>query len=44
MALIGYWVIPPDLRDRVARWDDLDDSDAAVAENDLELMGSVLAR
>lgn len=44
LAVIGYWVCCRDLRDRVNGWDDLDEGDAAAAERDLELMGSVLAR
>jgi hypothetical protein len=44
MAVIGYWTCCRDLRDRVDSWDGLDQQDAAVTENDLELMGSVLAR
>jgi hypothetical protein len=44
MAVIGYWYFSRDLRDKLDGWDDLDEGDAAVAENELELMGSVLAR
>ena len=44
LAIVGYWVCTPDLRDRLTRWDDLDEPDARVAENDLRLMGAVLAR
>jgi hypothetical protein len=40
LAMIGYWMCPPDLRDKVTRWDDLDEGDAAVAVNDLRLLGS----
>ena len=41
---MGYWVCSRDLRDRVDGWDDLDKGGAATAENDLELLGTVLAR
>lgn len=44
LAVIGYWVCPPDLRDRVTGWDELDERDAAVADSDLRLLGSALAR
>jgi hypothetical protein len=44
MAVIGYWYFSHDLRDKLDGWDDLDEGDAAVPENELELMGSVLAR
>jgi hypothetical protein len=42
LAVIGYWVCPPDLRDRVEGWDELDKDEAAVAYNDLCLMGEIL--
>lgn len=42
--MIGYWVCPPALRGQVDKWDGLDGQDAEVADNDLRLMGSVLAR
>jgi len=38
--MIGFWMCPPDLRDKVTGWDDLDEADAAVAVNDLRLLGS----
>ena len=44
LALIGYWACPPGLRDRMDGWDELDERDVPVAENDLELLASVLAR
>lgn len=44
LAVIGYWICPPGLRDQVERWDDLDEQDAAVAEHSLRLMESVVAR
>jgi hypothetical protein len=44
LAVIGYWACCGDLRDRVDGWDGLDQQDAAVAENDLELMGAALVR
>lgn len=44
LAVVGYWVCCRDLRDKLGHWDDLDEADAAAAENDLELMGSALAR
>jgi hypothetical protein len=44
LAVIGYWVCSPDLRDQVDHWDDLDKSEAAAAENDLHLMGEMLVR
>ena len=44
LAVIGYWACSRDLRDRVDSWDNLDDSDQAVAGNDLELIGSALER
>jgi hypothetical protein len=40
LAMIGFWMCPPDLRDKVTGWDDLDEADAAVAVNDLRLLGS----
>jgi hypothetical protein len=42
--VIGFWVLPPGLRDRVEEWDDLDKDEAAVADNDLALMGEILIR
>lgn len=44
LAVIGFWVCPPDLRDRLICWDDLDQWDARVTENDLSLLGSALPR
>lgn len=44
LAVIGFWVCPPDLRDKVTRWDGMDEADAAVADNDLRLLGSATAR
>jgi hypothetical protein len=44
LAVIGFWVLPPVLRDQVEGWHDLDKPDAAAAENDLHLMASALAR
>jgi len=44
LALVGYWTCPPGLRDKMDGWDGLDERDVAVAENDLNLMVSVLAR
>lgn len=44
LAVIGFWNCPPDLRDRVTHWDELDERDAAVADSDLQLLGSALAR
>ena len=42
--LVGWWTCPPDLRDRLSRWDRLDEREARAAENDLRLMASALAR
>ena len=36
--MIGFWLCPPDLRDKLTRWDGLDEADAAVADNDLRLL------
>jgi hypothetical protein len=44
LAVIGFWTCPPDLRDKLAGWDGLDERAAADAENDLRLLGSALAR
>lgn len=44
LAVIGFWVCPPDLRDKVTGWDDLHEADAAVADNDLGLLGSAASR
>ena len=43
LAVIGFRVCPPGLRDCLACWDDLDDQDVVAAENDLRLMASALA-
>jgi hypothetical protein len=42
LAVAGYWTFPAELRQRLDRWTEL--SDAEVAERDLDLMGTVLAR
>jgi len=44
LVLVGYWSCPPDLRERLSRWDRLDDRDRRVTENDLRLLASVLER
>ncbi len=44
LALVGYWSCHPDLRDRLSSWDRLDEGEARVAENDLRLLASALAR
>ena len=44
LALVGYWSCPPALRDRVDRWDRLDERDRAAAEHDLDVMAAALAR
>jgi hypothetical protein len=44
LMLAGYWQCPADLRDKVDRWPELDEVDAAVAERQLDLMAMVLAR
>jgi hypothetical protein len=44
LAVIGYWHFDRDLRDKLEGWDELDERDAVAAENDLGLMGTVLAR
>jgi hypothetical protein len=44
LAVIGFWTCPPDLRDKVTRWDELDERDTESAGNDLALMGAALAR
>jgi hypothetical protein len=44
LAVIGFWVCPPDLRDKLGHWDDLDETGAAVAVNDLRLLGSATGR
>jgi hypothetical protein len=43
LAVIGFWVCPPDLRDKVTHWDGLDDGDAMAAGNDLRLLGMAAA-
>ena len=43
LAFIGYRVCCRGLRDRLDGWDCLDKADEAVTENDLKLMGSMLA-
>lgn len=40
LAMIGFSLCPPDLRDKLTGWDDLDETDAVVAVNDLRLLGS----
>lgn len=42
--LAGYWQCPAELRQKVDRWAELDEADAAVAERQLDLMAMVLAR
>jgi hypothetical protein len=42
--LAGYWHYPAELRDQVDRWPELDETDAAVAEKQMKLMATVLAR
>lgn len=44
LMLAGYWQCPADLRDKVDRWAELDEIDAAVAENDLGLISSAMMR
>lgn len=44
LMIVGYWHFPADLRNKVDRWTELDEIDAAVAERQLELMATVLAR
>ena len=44
LALVGYWSCPPGLRDRVDRWERLDERDQAATERDLDLMAAALAR
>jgi hypothetical protein len=44
LAVIGFWTCPPDLRDKVAGWDGLDERAREAAGKDLRLLGSVLAR
>jgi hypothetical protein len=40
---IGYGACPPDLREMVGRWDELDELEIPVAENQLGLLAGVLA-
>jgi hypothetical protein len=42
--MAGYWSCPRDLRDRLDRWDRLDERERAVTENDVGLMAAALAR
>lgn len=42
--MIGFWTCPPDLRDKLAGWDGLDERAREAAGKDLRLLGSVLAR
>ena len=44
LTLIGFWVCPAALREQVEGWDGLGEAEAAVADSDLRLLGSVLAR
>jgi hypothetical protein len=44
LMLGGYWISPDELRQTVDRWQDLDELDAAVAENQLDLMVKVMVR
>jgi hypothetical protein len=44
LAVIGFWLLPADLRDKVSCWDHLDEGDVAVADNDLRLLGAAAAR
>ena len=39
LAVIGYWVLPPGLRDRVEGWDGMDKDEAEVADNENMLQG-----
>jgi hypothetical protein len=43
LAVIGFSVCPPSLRDKMTRWDDLDETDRAMAGNDLRLLESAAA-
>lgn len=44
LATVGYWQCPAELREKVDRWAELDEIEAAVAENDLSLIASALTR
>jgi hypothetical protein len=44
LAVIGYWYCSADLRGKLDDWDALDQWDVPAVENDLDLMGSALAR
>lgn len=44
LMLVGYWLCPQELRGKVDRWPELDEEEAAAAENDLGLMAAVMAR
>jgi hypothetical protein len=44
LMLAGYWWSPPELRRRLDRWKELDEADATVAEGQLDLMATVMAR
>lgn len=42
--LAGYWWSPPELRQKLDRWQELDEADAAAAEGQLDLIVAVQAR
>jgi hypothetical protein len=44
LVLVGYWTCSRDLRDRLGRWDRMDDPDRAATLNDLDLLAEALAR
>lgn len=44
LMLAGYWHCPADLREKVDRWAELDEDDAAVADRQLDLVATVMIR
>lgn len=44
LMLAGYWWSPPELRQKLDRWQELDEADAAAAEGQLDLIVAVQAR
>jgi len=44
LMLGGYWLCPDELRQKVDRWQELDELGAAMAENQLDVMVTVMGR